>query len=313
MAAPLWTIVLAAGAGRRLATITGGVPKQFWSADGGPSLLEQTVSRVSGLIPASRTVTIVDRRHRRFVDALAEAPRLGQVIYQPGDRGTAAGVLLGLTAVIDAAPDAIVLLTPSDHGVARPDTFSDGVRRAAARVESGENEIVLFGVPPSKAIGDYGWITPGVRAGKAGANLPRPVAKFVEKPAADEAARLMTSGAVWNTMVLVARAGALMDLYRQHLPTLAHVFVEALRCPRAHREAFLSAKYPYLQSADFSRDLLTHAHGLAVHVWPADIGWSDLGTPDRLEAWRKGDRLPAVSAALMSRPIVALVREPQVA
>jgi choline kinase len=30
-----WTVVLAAGAGRRLAEVTGGVPKQFWRAAGG--------------------------------------------------------------------------------------------------------------------------------------------------------------------------------------------------------------------------------------------------------------------------------------
>jgi mannose-1-phosphate guanylyltransferase len=293
MPAPLWSIVLAGGAGRRLATVTGGVPKQFWTADGGPSLLEQTVSRVAAFTPPSRTVTVVDRTHRRFVNTLAELPRLGQVLYQPGDRGTAAGVLLGLSAVIEAAPDALVLLTPADHGLTRPDAFATGVRQAAAWIEAGRNEIVLFGVTPSAALGDYGWITPGVRAGSAGTNLPRPVARFVEKPPAHEAARLMAAGAVWNTMVLVARAGALFDLYRQSLPDLTHVFVEALRCPRAHREAFLAAKYAFLPPADFSRDLLAHAHALAVQIWPADIGWSDLGTPDRLEAWRAaGDQLP---------------------
>jgi mannose-1-phosphate guanylyltransferase len=239
MAGPLWAIVLAAGAGRRLASVTGGVPKQFWSADGGPSLVEQTVSRVAGLIPASRTVTVVDRTHREFVNALAELPRLGQVIYQPSDRGTAAGVLLGLAAVIDAAPDAIVLITPSDHGIARPEVFSDGVRQAVARVEAGQNEILLFGVPPSTALGDYGWITPGARSGaEAGsAHTPLPVTAFVEKPSTDEAARLMAAGALWNTMVLVARAGALLDLYGRHLPALTDVFLRALQFPGLHRQA----------------------------------------------------------------------------
>lgn len=307
--------MLAAGAGRRLTGVTGGVPKQFWSADGGPSFLEQTVNRVAGLIPASRTVTVVDRTHRDLVNALAEVPRLGQIVYQPCDRGTAVGVLLGLATVVDAAPDAIVVITPSDHGVARPDTFSDGVRQAVARVESGRNEILLFGVTPSTALGDYGWITPGARAGAAaGAENPQtplPVAAFVEKPAADEAARLMASGALWNTMVIVAQAGALLDLYRQHLPALTDVFLQALRLPRPARQAFLTEHYPLLGPADFSRDLLTHAHGLAVYVWPSEIGWSDLGTPDRLDAWRNGDRRPISTRPAQARPVAGLLREPQ--
>jgi mannose-1-phosphate guanylyltransferase len=316
VAAPLWTIVLAAGAGRRLNSVTGGVPKQFWSADGGPSFLEQTVDRVAGLIPASRTVTVVDRTHREFVNALAEVPRLGQIVYQPCDRGTAAGVLLGLATVVAAAPDAIVVITPSDHGEARPETFADGVRRAVARVESGRNEIVLFGVTPSTALADYGWITPAARGAAAlqsddaGALLP--VAAFIEKPPVDEAARLMASGALWNTMVLAARASALMDLYRRHLPALTGVFLEALRRPAADRAAFLAERYAQLPSADFSRDLLMRAHGLAVFVWPADIGWSDLGTPDRLAAWSSGDRRPRPAESAPAAPM-SLLPAPRVA
>jgi choline kinase len=33
-----WTIILAAGAGRRLSSVTGGVPKQFWRMPGCRSL-----------------------------------------------------------------------------------------------------------------------------------------------------------------------------------------------------------------------------------------------------------------------------------
>ena len=40
MTASPWVIVLAAGAGRRLANVTGGVPKQYWPYDGQHSLLD---------------------------------------------------------------------------------------------------------------------------------------------------------------------------------------------------------------------------------------------------------------------------------
>src|SRR5690606_23822021 len=53
-----WTVVLAAGAGRRLASVTGGVPKQFWRAAGGRSLLRQTLDRFAPLAPTSRTVVV---------------------------------------------------------------------------------------------------------------------------------------------------------------------------------------------------------------------------------------------------------------
>ena len=47
----VWTVVLAAGAGTRLATVTQGTPKQFWRLDSQPTLLEHTLNRLSAMAP----------------------------------------------------------------------------------------------------------------------------------------------------------------------------------------------------------------------------------------------------------------------
>lgn len=143
-----WNIVLAAGRGSRLASVTGGVPKQFWSADGGPTLLEETLDRISRIAPPERTVIVVDRSHGPFVGALEGLNRFEHILYQPEDRGTAAGVLLGLSRVVAVDPSAVVLLTPSDHGIGCSKTFLHGIRRAMREVRSDRRDIVLFGVAP---------------------------------------------------------------------------------------------------------------------------------------------------------------------
>ena len=299
----LWNLVLAAGSGRRLAGVTGAVPKQFWSADGGSTLLEDTLKRTAPLAPPERTVIVVDRTHAPFVDALPHVERSHRVVYQPRDRGTAAGVLLGLTEVVAMEPDARVLLTPSDHGVTRPREFLTGLCHAARTVHTNPDHIVLFGVEAESAEGDYGWITP---AGEPAADTRlRPVAAFVEKPVARVARQLFESGAVWNTMVLVARASALLELYRSRLPELTAIFMHSLGMSGEERGVFLHAQYENIRAADFSHDLLSRADGLSLHTWPASIGWSDLGTPARLERWRDGqssDRAAASFRAGMSMP-----------
>jgi mannose-1-phosphate guanylyltransferase len=287
MRVELWNIVLAAGAGRRLAGVTGGIPKQFWSPDGGPTLLEDTLDRSASLAPPDRTTIVVDRTHAPFVRALPQLERFNRVVYQPRDRGTAAGVLLGLTEIVSKTPEALILLTPSDHGIASPNRFVAGVRRAALEVQTGRAQIVLFGVAPETADNDYGWIMPA--ATPAVSRGLRAVAAFVEKPAPDVALRLFESGAVLNTMVLVARASTLLALYHQHLPTLLDIFIESMRLSGPSRSAFLRRQYEALPVADFSRDLLSVAHGVSLHTWPASIGWSDLGTPARLERWRNAE------------------------
>ena len=245
-----WSLVLAAGAGRRLSSLTGGVPKQFWRPQGRTSLLEDTLDRLSPLVPARRTITIVDRSHQAFVTAVANPDRLGEIVYQPEDRGTAAGVLLGLLAIVARARDAIVVLTPSDHGVRRPEAYREGLRTAIDSISLYESNIVLFGVEADQPQRDYGWITP--------ARVPQPhelvnVASFVEKPSAALANELWVTGAVWNTMVLVARASALVDLYKRHLPGLYAVFAPAVTLPSRECRRHFDSIYPALPPYDFSR------------------------------------------------------------
>lgn len=280
MRSGLWSIVLAAGAGRRLAELTGGVPKQFWRPELGQTLLATTLARLAPLSTPANTVVIVDQSHRHHVESLS--PELvGTVLFQPTDRGTATGVLMALMPVLEADPNAIVIVTPSDHGVLDDERFRRGVLEGAGAVQGGDR-VALFGVTPTRANEDYGWIVPG----RAFANdRLRPVRTFVEKPPADVAEQLLDSGAVWNTMVVVATAAALWTLYAEHLGALVKVFEAARQLPPADRDCFLGRVYPSLQSWDFSRDLLTPARNLVVYTWPEGLGWSDLGTPDRLQSW----------------------------
>jgi len=274
----VWSIVLAAGAGRRLAGLTGGLPKQFFRPAAGASLLEMTLSRLAPLAPPARTVIIVDESHRQPLSA-CRVPGDATVLYQPSDRGTATGVLMALTPVLAHGTDDVVILTPSDHAVADTDAFRRGVLQAIelARVE---NAVTLFGVRPTDALADYGWIIPDrddVPVGR--------VSTFVEKPPPEVALDLHAQGAVWNTMVVVARASALRALYEAHLPELTEVFDMALTLDGPARQRFLVEMYPTLPRVDFSRDLLEQARTLFVYTWPEAIGWSDLGTPERLNGW----------------------------
>lgn len=289
------SIVLAAGAGRRLASITGGVPKQFWHPPGSPSLLDSTLTRLAPICPPERTFIVVNTAQRGFLPS--PASERGRVVLQPDDRGTAAGLLFGLVEVLAAEPDAFVLVTPSDHGVMDTTEFTRGIARVISHVRERDG-VVLLGVQPSAPQTDYGWIMVDGAGGDTGVQR---VVSFVEKPSLVTAERLLAAGALWNTMVIAGRAWTLLDLCRAQLPDLTAVFVAALALPAGTRQAFLEERYPRLTRADFSRDVLSAAPNLLASTWPASMGWSDLGTPDRLEQWLHaapaGAAQPSASAA----------------
>jgi len=124
-----WALVLAAGSGTRLRSLTSdatgaSVPKQFCSLNGGASLLEEALARAAAVASLAQTIVVVAAEHRRFwQDALAELPP-HNVIVQPRNRGTANGILLGVTAILERDAEALVAMVPSDHYVEREDVAS---------------------------------------------------------------------------------------------------------------------------------------------------------------------------------------------
>ena len=264
------------------------------------SLIEDTLERLDTGFDIDRTVTVVDASHHRYIDDRHISGRLGEVLYQPSDRGTATGVLLPLAAVAAAASEAIVVITPSDHGVEDIHPYRKGIRRAVAHIDHGSADVVLFAVQPLTPCTDFGWITPA-SIGPYGIEVEtfRPVAGFVEKPDLPTALRLFRSGAAWNTMVVVARARVLLALFQEQLPVHADVMTAAQRFHPADRVRFLEDWYPELSTADFCRDVLTpSARRLCVYTWPPEMGWSDLGSPERLDAWLALQGRPAASRSV---------------
>jgi mannose-1-phosphate guanylyltransferase/mannose-6-phosphate isomerase len=156
-------------------------------------------------------------------------------------------------------------------------------------VQSGRAGIVLLAVEPTSPAGDLGWILPAtIKSGLSG-RIER-VRQFVEKPPPALAAQLFAQGGLWNTMILVARVSRLLELYRTRLPALSNAFDQARSLPVSRRGLFLSACYPQLPSADLSHDLLAKTKDLYIYRLPEAVGWTDLGTPARLQEWLQRPR-----------------------
>lgn len=282
----LWTIVLAGGEGRRLAPLTKqlygfALPKQFAVLDGERSLLQRTIERWLPLSPPERTVVVLPRAHEEIGRAqLAEWPAL-HVVSQPRNRGTAAGLLLGLAYVLERAPDAFVCVSPADHHF----DIESEARRAVtcARAAAAEHPIVLVGAAATSGETEYGWIVRGPSTGACAH-----VRGFIEKPDREAAARLMRAGALWNTFLLVARAQTLWDRAALRLPVHATAIRHCRPIASTRTRGELSEAYDRLPARDLSRDVLQNENALAV-VELTPCGWSDLGSPERVREvmhWR---------------------------
>jgi mannose-1-phosphate guanylyltransferase len=277
-----WTIVLAAGEGTRLRSLTRALhgretPKQFAHIHGDESLLETTLARVRHWSPAERTVIVVAKEYEALARSQAQPFGAVEIVAQPQNLGTGPGVLLPLSHVLPRDPSALVVIVPSDHYVREVEPFADSIAKSLAAARA-SGKLVLIGAVPDRAEPGYGWIVTGPERGLEGSAVVR----FEEKPPARLALELFEAGALWNTFVMVGAARCLWQIAVAHLPAQAALFAAHLFAGhRAAKYESLTQLYQQMPRADFSRDVLHQTQGLrAVTLKPC--GWSDWGTPERV-------------------------------
>ncbi len=114
-----WAVVLAGGDGERVSALTRDargrvVPKQFWSCGGRAPMIRWALARARRVAPPQRVLVAIREQHREFwQSALYDVPR-GNVLVQPENRGTAAGVMRALVA-LRAQLDPFVLAARIDR------------------------------------------------------------------------------------------------------------------------------------------------------------------------------------------------------
>jgi mannose-1-phosphate guanylyltransferase len=280
-----WVVVLAGGDGRRLSTLTLGadgrpVPKQFFRFRDERSLLAETLERARGLTIESRIVVVVVEAHRRLWEADVAGLDPHNVLVQPTNRGTGIAILHAWAHVRGEEAQPRLVFMPSDHEVDDPASLVLAIGRALSHVPLYEESLLLLGVTPTRADGEYGFIVPC--AGRA--STARPVRRFVEKPAPATATDLLREGALWNTFIFACGGRALEGVFRDVFPVLTREYLRRFDLARGDLRR-LEEFFRALPRLDFSHDLLEgNARRLRAVTVPA-CGWTDLGTPHRLAHW----------------------------
>ena len=291
-----WGIILSAGNGTRLRDFVfrrraDYLPKQYLNFIGKRSMLEHTFQRVEKLIPAQKLLVVIAREHLRFDEVrrqIAWRPR-ECIVIQPENKDTGPGILLPLMHLYKRYPDAIVAVFPSDHFILEEDLFMQHVDRAFRIVESNGSRIVLLGMKPNEPDPEYGYIVPGEKIDDSEPDSVRQVALFVEKPAAAVVTKIIKSGALWNTLVIVFNCKTFMNVIQHTTPELYRSFEPIQNAiGTADEQRVIEQVYQKLPSLNFSKgvlEVLSFEHRQALVVLPVPgVTWSDWGTNNRLSS-----------------------------
>lgn len=269
---PIVPVIICGGAGSRLWPASReAFPKQFIALLGEESMFQKTLARVRE--PFFARPVIVTHEDFRFLVAgqMHQIKMEGDILLEPMRRDSGPAIAAAAAFVQQQHPGARVLVLASDHLIGDVAGFHRAVHLAAHAASEGR--IATFGMVPDKPATGYGYIQAETGAeGKA-----RPVARFVEKPDAETAARYVEEGYLWNSGMFLFKADAFLRELAVHEPAMAEAAVasvaqaqEDIGFQRLDAESFAQAPR---KSIDYA--LMEHTK--LASVVPASFGWSDVG------------------------------------
>jgi mannose-1-phosphate guanylyltransferase len=283
-----WAVVLAAGEGSRLKSLTRTpsgevIPKQFCSLSRRECLLELAMARAGAVVSREYLCAIVAAQHRRWwTTPLGPSPPGPNIFVQPCNRGTAIGAALSLLHIEKRDPEATVMLLPADHHVGDEAALARALVHLAALAAEHRDRIYMLGMQPDTPDTELGYIVPnaGLIDGAAG------VGEFVEKPSREQARALLAQGALWNMFIVAGTVTSFLNLFER-----SYNFVPLMRSTLGEEQiGMLNRIYQELPTVDFSRDVLSHHVDRLRVIAAPPCGWTDLGTPTRVAATVKQTR-----------------------
>lgn len=282
----LQPVILCGGMGIRLGSLsTPDMPKPFIPLIDGKSLAELTIERLQNQnLPDP--IFICGEKHIRHIQKLVKDYSLSnsQILAEPCPRNTGPAIACALSYMSQRDPNTHALIMPADHWMDSAHIFINAARSST----NIRDKIICFGKKPDRAEPDYGHI----KAEQNGTVPPYRIIEFTEKPDISTAQRYCDSGNyLWNMGIFQMDAAFGMELIARHIPTITQ------RCKSALAKAQKELNVIHLSKTEFEKcDNISFDYAVMEHiigeslVYPLDIAWDDLGSPERLARYADNEQ-----------------------
>ncbi|MFT5005895.1 MAG: mannose-1-phosphate guanylyltransferase/mannose-6-phosphate isomerase [Paracoccaceae bacterium] len=283
----IYPVILCGGSGTRLWPLSRkSYPKQFSRLTGQETLFQASVKRLTG--DEFAQPIILTNADFRFIVAeqLAEiGAEAKAVLIEPEGRNTAPAILAAALWLAEKDPDAMMLVAPSDHVVPDAKAFRAAVKVGQAACDAGD--LVTFGIRPNRPETGYGYLELADGAGDFTAT-PRKLKQFIEKPDAENAAKMLAAGNyLWNGGIFLFAVKDIIKAFKKHASGMLADCAASVSQAKPDLGFLRLAPEPWAKIEDISIDYAVMERAANLSVVPFDGGWSDLGGWDAV--WRESD------------------------
>lgn len=250
-------------------------PKQFLGVFGEATLLQNTVARLQGLIPAERCFVVTNTRYVEETKSQLPGIPSENILGEPISRNTAPCIAFAAHRLAALDPDATMVVLPADHAITDVAAFH-GVLASAIEQSAEIGALVTIGIEPTHPATGYGYVQ--FEEGDFDEpTSPRRVRTFAEKPDIATAERFIDSGDfLWNSGMFVWRASAILDALEKYLPDTFEAFAPlADAIGTVHEDDAVVSAFQASRSISIDYGVMERADN--VWVVPGRFGWSDVG------------------------------------
>jgi mannose-1-phosphate guanylyltransferase len=270
-----WAVVLAGGSGSRFWPLSSPTrPKQLLPLAGSRTTAQETLDRLQGLVPPSRTLVVTNAQLAPMMIAHLQLDP-GNVLIEPRSASTGPALIWATAEILKRDPSAAVLALHADWAIGDQAAFAATAETALFAARN-HDRLVTVGIVPSRPETGYGYIIPGPPLG----GDARAVARFTEKPDAATALELIADGALWNSGLFAWTAPRLLAEVRAHTPEIAPHLIHLA-------EGNVSEFFASVTSITIDVGVLERSQ--AVAVVPGHFDWDDIGTWEALARVRSRD------------------------
>lgn len=272
-------VIMAGGVGSRFWPMsTEETPKQFIDVLGaGRTLLQMTRDRFKGICPAENIWVVTNKRYAELVrQQLPDIP-VDNILLEPCRRNTAPCIAYVSWRIKKQAPQANIVVSPSDHVVTDVIEFQRVVSQCLKFTKETDS-IVTLGMKPSRPETGYGYIQADLSTNSLRNKEIFRVDQFREKPDLATAQRyVQENNFFWNAGIFIWRVETIVNALRMYAPRINRIF-ERLQDKMGTLEEQQIIDEVYPDCDNISIDYAVMEKAEEIFVCPADFGWSDLGT-----------------------------------
>lgn len=253
-------------------------PKQFIDVLGvGRTLIQMTLDRFRGVCPIENVWIVTNERYADLVhEQLPDVP-VDHILQEPCRRNTAPCIAYVSWRIKMTDPKANVVVSPSDHIVTNVDEFRR-VITSCLKFAGETDAVVTLGMKPTRPETGYGYIQADLTS-----NSPRNreiyrVDQFKEKPDLETAKHYISEhNFFWNAGIFVWSVETIVNALRVYAPRINNIFERIQNVMGTPQEQeTINKVYPDCDNISIDYAVMENAE--EIFVFPADFGWSDLGT-----------------------------------